>query len=284
VLAQAALFFRDGGLRYTLSPPLLGMHSVDEFLFETRSGFCEHFASAFVVLMRAAGVPARVVTGYQGGEVNPVDGHLLVRQSDAHAWAEVWMPERGWMRVDPTAMAVPIRIEQGLARAVPSGDALPLLMRESFAWLAGLRHNWDAMTYTWNEWILGYSQERQHEALSRLGLASRPGLVRWSILFGALAAILAWQVLRMTHQRPAQDPAHRLWLRWCQRLARRGLRRAPHEDACAFAARIGRRYPAWAAEAGAIAQGYLALRYGRGPAERERIRALHHQIRRFRPR
>ena len=101
---------------------------MDEFLFDTREGFCEHFSSAFVFLMRAAGVPARVVTGYQGGDLNPVDSNITVRQSDAHAWAEVFLAGRGWLRVDPTAAAVPGRVDVGLARAVPRTESLPLMM------------------------------------------------------------------------------------------------------------------------------------------------------------
>ena len=111
-LVRAVLdHFRSGGFEYTLSPPRLGRHSVDEFLFDTKRGYCEHYASAFVVMMRALGVPARVVTGYQGGELNPVDGFVTVRQSDAHAWSEVWLKGRGWSRVDPTAVVAPARVD-----------------------------------------------------------------------------------------------------------------------------------------------------------------------------
>jgi transglutaminase-like putative cysteine protease len=119
VLAQAIGYLRTGRFVYTLEPPLLGEHTVDDFLFNTRTGFCEHFSSAFVFLMRAAGVPARVVMGYQGGDINPVDRIVTVRQSDAHAWAEVFLRGRGWVRIDPTAAAAPVRVDAGLARAMP---------------------------------------------------------------------------------------------------------------------------------------------------------------------
>ena len=112
--------FRREAFSYTLQPPLGGRNLVDDFLFASRAGFCEHYASAYVVLMRAMGVPARVVTGYQGGERNPVDGYLAVRQSDAHAWAEIWLPGRGWRRVDPTAAVAPERVSRNLARALPA--------------------------------------------------------------------------------------------------------------------------------------------------------------------
>src|SRR5262247_1064620 len=117
--------FREQEYVYTMRPPLLAANVVDEFLFATRRGFCEHFAAAFTVVMRAAGIPARVVTGYQGGEFNPYGGYLLVRQSDAHAWSEVWIDGRGWQRVDPTAAVAPERIERGLIDAVAANEPVP---------------------------------------------------------------------------------------------------------------------------------------------------------------
>ncbi|HEY6721098.1 MAG TPA: DUF3488 and transglutaminase-like domain-containing protein, partial [Burkholderiales bacterium] len=129
IIRRAIEFYRGSRFEYTLEPPLLGRNSVDEFLFDTKQGFCEHFASSFVFLMRAAGVPARVVTGYQGGDTNPVDGYMVVRQADAHAWAEVWLAGNGWTRVDPTAAAAPVRVELGITAAAPKGAELPLLMR-----------------------------------------------------------------------------------------------------------------------------------------------------------
>ncbi|KAF7598958.1 MAG: transglutaminase [Candidatus Dactylopiibacterium carminicum] len=142
---------RDARLQYTLYPPLAQAHPADEFLFDSKRGFCEHFASTFVVLMRAADVPARVVTGYQGGEFNPVDGSLVVRQSDAHAWAEVWIAGRGWLRVDPTATSAPERIDGGLSRALSSSEPRPLFMREALAMLRALRHRWEALNNSWNQ-------------------------------------------------------------------------------------------------------------------------------------
>ena len=142
IVRRAIEFFRGGRFEYTLQPPALGRNSVDEFLFDTKQGFCEHFASSFAFMMRAAGVPARVVTGYQGGDTNPVDGYMVVRQADAHAWAEVWLAGNGWTRVDPTAVAVPIRVELGITATAPGGASLPLLMRTNLNWLKSLRNNW----------------------------------------------------------------------------------------------------------------------------------------------
>ncbi|MCH2219257.1 MAG: DUF3488 and transglutaminase-like domain-containing protein, partial [Dechloromonas sp.] len=154
---------------YTLQPPLLGPNGIDEFLFVTRRGFCEHYAGAFVFLMRAAGIPARVVTGYQGGELNPLDGHLVVRQSDAHAWAEVWLEGRGWLRVDPTASVSPARIETGIVDALALGEPLPAIVQLRADWLRNLRYRWEAVNNAWNQHILGYDPQRQRELLSRLG-------------------------------------------------------------------------------------------------------------------
>lgn len=140
-------YFRDESFRYTLHPPALGRNATDEFLFATRAGFCEHYLSAFVVLMRAMGIPARVINGYQGGEINPVDGFMTLRQSDAHAWAEVWLPGQGWLRVDPTSAVAPERVERGMSVAMPRtmlGGLLTVDLNRN-SWLATLRYRWDAV-------------------------------------------------------------------------------------------------------------------------------------------
>ena len=235
---------------------------MDEFLFGTKQGFCEHYASSFSFLLRAAGVPARVVTGYQGGELNPVDGYMIVRQSDAHAWVEVWLKGRGWVRFDPTAAASPIRLESGVAAAVPATDPLPLLARTSMVWLIKVRYNWEALANKWNQLVLGYNPERQREFLSRVGM-SEPSwenmalTLFWSI--GALLALLTAWLLR--HMRTL-DPVQRLWLRFCARLAKRGSPRAGHEGPADFVERSALRHPAEAERIRAIGARYIDLRYG----------------------
>ena len=155
---RALAMFGAQPFRYTLQPPLLGRDSVDDFLFGTRAGFCEHYASAFAVLMRALGIPARIVTGYQGGERNPVDGYWLVRQADAHAWAEVWLAGRGWVRVDPTAAVAPQRIESGLRLPLRGrrGRRRPSAI-DGAAPVAEPRRDRNA----WNQWVLSYDRNRQ---------------------------------------------------------------------------------------------------------------------------
>lgn len=279
-------FLRDSRLTYTLSPPLLGDQPVDEFLFDTRRGFCEHFSSAFVVMMRAAGVPARVVTGYQGGTVNSVDGSMVIRQSDAHAWAEVWLPERGWVRVDPTGLAAPSRISNGLSSALPSGDPRPLLMRDGRAveMLRAMRDRWEALSNTWNRNVIGFDQQQQISLLSRLGL-QRPDLRTLSLLLAAavlvlIALLVGWAVFR----RPPGDALDRQWRRFCTRLARRGLARLPSEGPIDYADRVARARPAEAAAVREIAARYARLRYG--PASTDtpaRMRQLAKRIREFSP-
>jgi transglutaminase-like putative cysteine protease len=230
---------RTEPFRYTLQPPLLpGRDSIDDFLFDTRAGFCEHYAGAFVFLMRAAGVPARVVTGYQGGELNPVDGYYTVRQSDAHAWAEIWVADRGWLRIDPTAAVSPDRIERGLARALPApapfGIEGLLALRDPDGPLARLRFQLAALNNGWNQWVLSYTPERQRGVLAALNDAF--GNLR--SLAGALAVLaLAW-LARWVRQRTGADPVERLYLALCARLARHGVTRAPHEGPHSLAARV----------------------------------------------
>jgi hypothetical protein len=266
VLARAIEFLRQGRYAYTLEPAMLGSHAVDDFLFVTREGFCEHFSSAFVFLMRAAGIPSRVVTGYQGGELNPVDNIITVRQSDAHAWAEVFLGERGWVRVDPTAAAVPGRVQNGLARAVPQSAALPLMMRPQLEWLRGVRNRWEAVAHKWNVWVLGYSPERQREVMSLAGIRDADWRTLTAALFSFLGVmtliLLAWSLRRLG--RP--DPVQRAWRAFCEKLAKRGVERAAHEGPRDFAARAARAIPVARTSILRIAALYIGLRYGAQPS------------------
>ena len=248
---------------YTLTPPLLGENSIDQFLFETRRGFCEHFASAFVFAMRAAGVPARVVTGYQGGERNPVDGYLIVRQSDAHAWAEVWLEGRGWLRIDPTAAVAPNRIEAGLASAVPVGEPLPFIVRADLSWLRQMRFRWEAVTNTWNQWVLGYDPQRQREVLSRLGLREPD----WKAMTAIMAVLCGLLLLGLTawalHKRASHDQTLGAWNRLSRKLARVGLARKDWEGPADYARRVALARPELRHGLAPIAALYIDLRYGR---------------------
>ena len=280
IVARAIEYFRRANLQYTLAPPPLGRDSVDEFLFESKSGFCEHFSSAFVFMMRAAGVPARVVTGYQGGELNPIDGYLVVRQSDAHAWAEVWTAQDGWIRVDPTAVAVPLRVESGLAAAVPATDPLPLFGRADLTWLRALRFNWEALANYWNQWVVGYNTDRQRDLLSRLGMPSPSWEKMAMALFWLVGLVVAVFSLWLLRRSQGEDPVTLAWRRFCRKLARRGTARRPSEGARSFAARAAAEQPHVAADVNEIGDLYVSVRYRRDPDPslvgllRQRVREL----------
>lgn len=280
LLRRMLSYFRGQRLIYTLQPPLLGEHSVDEFLFDTRRGFCEHFASSFVFMMRSAGVPARVVTGYQGGERNPVDGFMVVRQSDAHAWAEVWLAGKGWQRVDPTAASAPSRIEFGLVAAVPSDDPVPLFIRADLEWLRAARFRWDALGNAWNQWVLGYNALRQREVLQRLGIR-KPD---WQTMVLALAtaggALMIALTLWTVRRRAERDPLHHAWERFGLKLDRSGLPRSPWEGPHDYAQRIAASRPHMGSSTSEIAQLYIRLRYGR-PNEGECVQQLIAKIKEF---
>ncbi|MDG4561336.1 MAG: DUF3488 and transglutaminase-like domain-containing protein [Candidatus Competibacter sp.] len=286
-VGAALALFREQAFYYTLTPPLLGADSVDDFLFRTRQGFCEHYASAFVFLMRAAGVPARVVTGYQGGEANDLGGYFIVRQSDAHAWAEVWLAERGWARVDPTAAVAPDRVRDGLYAAVADPGLLPFLARRGgrgeYEWLRQLALSWDALNNSWNEWVLAYGPDRQKEFLSGLGF----GPVDWAEMTVAMTVTLGGFGLLVIgwrwHRRGTRDPVARAWQRFFARLARRGLARGPHEGPLDFTERVAASRPELAASVREIGRLYAALRYGPtgSPAD---VRQLQWRVGRFRVR
>ncbi|HAZ60958.1 MAG TPA: DUF3488 domain-containing protein, partial [Gammaproteobacteria bacterium] len=242
-LVDAALaHFRGEEFHYTLRPPQPEGDPVDDFLFVSRRGFCEHYAAAFVVLMRAAGVPARVVTGYQGGQWNAVGGYLLVRQRDAHAWAEVWRDGHGWVRVDPTAAVAPERIERGVGEAVP---ALAGGLVDAPA-LHGMWMQIDALQNAWNQWVLGFDQGRQRRLLANMGLPepSVPRLAVWLAL--AVTAVLLltglgwWLAGRWRNAERPPDAARRALRALERHYARRGLARPAHEPPLAWLARLAR--------------------------------------------
>ncbi len=264
-------FLHDGGFVYTLEPQRLGRDSVDELLFRTRQGFCGHYASAFVDLMRAGGVPARVVTGYQGGEWNPIGRYLLVRQKHAHAWAEVWLPGRGWLRADPTAVVAP----EWLSREpLQFDDALGSGARNllgSPRWLATTLQAWDALNAWWQDEVVGFNFRAQLDLAKRLGFGDRD----WQTLAIALGAgmcawlaWIAWTLRRMTRAaRP--DAIAMAWRRIDRSLARAGLPRSPQEGVLAYCERLALTRPTQAASLQPLARRYAELRYGppAAPAE-----------------
>jgi transglutaminase-like putative cysteine protease len=277
VVNRALRYFNEEKFSYTLEPPLLGANSVDDFVFGTKQGFCEHYASAFVFLMRAAGIPARVVTGYLGGEFNSVGQYYIVRQSDAHAWTEVFLEKQGWVRVDPTAAIAPDRVQRNLAQSVDNNAAMSFMARNPPQWLRKLSMNWDAAANQWNQWVLGYNSERQFDFLTRLGMEEVTWQKMATTMGAGLAALIGLFTLLMMRQLFVQstDQVHAAWLKLCARFAKIGLPRAEHEGANDYAQRVAHARPDLAASMRAVAHRYNRLRYGEAmdkAAQREWLR------------
>ena len=273
---QAAYrYFQQAGLGYTLTPPLLtSADPVDELLYRTKLGFCEHFASTFAYLMRAAGVPARLVTGYLGGSVNQGTGgkpYLIVRQTDAHAWVEVWLQDQGWVRVDPTAAVSPARVQGGLAAALPDSPAAAL--EDGRGLFPGLRLRLDAMQNAWNQWVIGYDFARQQGLFSRLGLGA-VGSARYVLMLTLLLVLAVLPALWVRSRRQG-EPLLLAYQGLGQRLR---LPIGPAETPADYARRAALQFPARSEAIQAVTQEYLTLRYGR----QERLTAG--QLRAFRQR
>ena len=258
--------FREQGFYYTLRPPLLGeKDTIDGFLFDAQRGFCAHYAGSFVFLMRAAGIPARVVVGYQGGEWNAKGNYLSVHQYDAHAWTEVWQAGKGWVQIDPTAVIAPARVEQGLAAAVQTEGSF--LENEHFslrklAWLNGVRGHWDALQYGWQRWVLGYDGATQLALLQQL--LGELTLWRVAAFVGVLmlAITLIWAVLLGLARRKVREAReHQLYRRFCQALAKRGVVRAIGQTPQSFAQQAANAFPAQAAAITEFTRVYETLCY-----------------------
>ncbi|WP_404826428.1 transglutaminase-like domain-containing protein [Diaphorobacter aerolatus] len=230
---------RTGGYTYTLEPGVAGAHSADEFWFDTKMGFCEHIASAFAILMRNLDVPARIVTGYQGGEINGVDGYWTVRQADAHAWTEVWIEDRGWVRIDPTGAVMPSRIGEYRRLQTPRsafGTAFDTVISPTI--YMQMRAVWEAVNNGWNQWVLNYTQERQFNLLRSLGMEA-PSWQDLARLLGAIAGLaaligIAWSLWERSHQ----DPWQRMMSQARQQLKKVGMELPEHLPPRGIAARI----------------------------------------------
>ena len=283
IIDKALAIFHNQSFYYSLSPPLLNRDTIDQFLFETKEGFCEHYAAAFSVLMRAADIPTRIVTGYQGGELNPVGDYYIVRQHDAHAWTEVWLNGR-WQRVDPTEAVSPERIRAGINTALPESADDPLGM-SSDSWLGStyemLRNNWDAINNQWNQWVLGYTQDRQRQLLSNMGIDydNWQELALWLAI--AIGVFLSAAGLWILSQGGAHtDSARKLYNRFCKKLGRAGLPRRTYEGPRDYAERAQHHFNSQASTINAITDMYIRIRYA---DESGRLGELRQAIKRFRP-
>jgi transglutaminase-like putative cysteine protease len=258
---KVLMMFSRENYYYTLEPPPLGRDPVDRFLFETRRGFCEHYASAFAVLMRAAGIPSRIVLGYHGGELNPVGGYFIVRQADAHAWTEVWLDGVGLQRVDPTAAVAPERVDAGRTAAMFEGGGAAWGLTAPSAIVHRLTLTWDALNAKWNEWILGYGPENQNRFMEWLGMSDPSWRKMLFVLVGAVIGLtlLLSALLMMRYRPPQADKAARLYARF---VTETGLERRTGETPNVFAIRAIKDSPLPADAVRALTDTYLDARYG----------------------
>lgn len=285
IAGRALQMFNARDFYYTLNPPQYLQDTVDEFLFDSRRGFCEHYAAAFVVLMRAAGIPARVVTGYQGGMLNNIDNYLVVRQRDAHAWAEIWLAGHGWTRVDPTSAVSPARISEGIENALPDSIIdVPLGLRQS-AMIRNLwrqiRNTYEAINNGWNQWVLSYDTKRQRSFLIRFGMkdVDWKGMTLWLVFAtGTMFALVSLWLFR--HPGKNGDPVQELYDIFCAKLAKVGIRRRISEGPRDFAERAGRLRTDLQRTVAEITGLYIAVRYA---GKIQALDALRHQVRTFRP-
>ena len=266
-IIQAALnWLKNENFEYTLKPPLITGDTVDEFLFGSKQGFCEHYAAAFTVLMRSAGIPARIVTGYLGGEVNPVGNYLIVRQYHAHAWTEVWLEDRGWTRVDPTSVVSPGRVNEGIENALPDAVIdIPFGLENNSAALRlwqELRNTVDMVNYQWAQWVLGYGPERQQRLLQKVGLNS----INWKeltfilfLLLGTIVALIALYIFKKTPT--TNDPAKKYYDVFCKKMAQSGLPRQTYEGPVDYAHRTTEIRQDLYKDINMITDLYISIRY-----------------------
>jgi transglutaminase-like putative cysteine protease len=264
-IAQLLNYFKTEGFYYTLTPPLMEDKPIETFLFKTRYGFCSHYAATFVYLMRVAHIPARVVTGYQGGELNPVGDFLEIRQANAHAWTEVWLENKGWVRVDPTAAIANERIEQQ-----PNPEQLaigePIRFDASNSnqlpdWLTQSRQLWDNADYQWQRWVVNYNRNSQSNFLSTFGIYDFKAMMKWLMIVLSLITVLLSAFLLQQKQK-AIDPVLRLYQQFCNKLQTVGLSRNAGEGAVDFAQRAKAALPEQAQAIETITATFMRIRYG----------------------
>lgn len=267
-VAEAALALFNRDFIYSLEPPLLAADAIDDFLFATRTGFCEHYASAFAFLMRAAGIPARVVVGFQGGYWNAAGGYLVVTRADAHAWTEIWLEGEGWVRVDPTAAVAPERVQSSAREAIGG----PAAARGG--WFATLGDRWDLVGYWWNQAVVQFSALRQRQLLRPFGLDDASGQQLALALVLAAVAALGFALWVATPRRARRDPLLAAWHRIGAALAAAGVPRAPHEGPRAYATRVGQALPEDAAALAALSRDFTSLRYAGTAPDAARLAAF----------
>ncbi|MEW8556278.1 MAG: DUF3488 and transglutaminase-like domain-containing protein [Candidatus Thiodiazotropha sp.] len=289
IVDQALAFFNTEPFIYTLSPPRYPGNPVDEFLFEGMAGFCEHYATSFSQLMRLAGIPSRLVLGYQGGEYNALGDYFIVRQYHAHAWSEVWLEGRGWVRIDPTAAVAPERIEYPLRLAFGEQGAPAMFEIDGGGMVAAMMrhftHALDSANIQWRRWVVGYSREHQFTLMRNFGLDSYSAM-QWSLVtLGMVAIVLLLVGLNIVRRgRLLLSPAQQGYQHFCNKLSRIGISRRSYEGPMDFARRAARNRPDLARQIMAIVDLYIRLRYASQERDGRQLRLFARQVRQFRPR
>lgn len=295
IINQGLAFLRGNRFTYSLQAPPTGPEIIDGFLFLTRRGYCEHYATAFAFLMRAAGIPARIVGGYLGGEKNPYADYLIVRQADAHVWVEVWLPETGWTRIDPTSVVAPNRVTRGMAADLSADERESL--HQSYAYLGPLTDTWKKMQFgwdladnQWNQWVIIYARSQQRSFFTRLGLKTAGwktpvvGLVIAigiiGLYFGGLMLISGIRL--KTRSTGPVDNAHVAYQSFCQRMAGAGLPRAPFLGPRDYARWVISARPDLKGDVRQITDLYINIRYDQ-KGDKDTLRALKSKVRRFKP-
>ncbi len=291
IISTAVAHLTEGGFVYTLNPPPPTADPVDQFLFETQRGYCEHFAASFALLMRAAGVPARVVGGYLGGEANPYGDYLIIRQSDAHAWVEVIDDTGGWVRIDPTALVAPDRVSMSVAQVISKEELPAYLVMEGYGWagkgLRTLRLSWDSMNLQWHRWVASYSHRHQAQLLSTVGISMKTwrGAALSGLAAVGLTVLIVGVIVLRPHMKrgPAKDPAISAYNVFLRKAARAGLPpKGSGDGPMAYAQHITHRRPDLAEDITSITDSYVRCRYGSTPSA-EDLQRLRRQVHDFAP-
>ena len=288
-------YYRNNDFSYDLQPPLLGEHPIENFMFDTRVGYCEHYASSFAMMMRLAGVPARVVIGYQGGEWNEQGNYLIVRQSDAHAWSEVWLDESGWVRIDPTSAVAPERIEYGISairQLIEQGQELGNLTERQLQIvlsvsmlshsLKNLKLFWDGVNTRWYKWVIGFGSKNQISMLKWFGFKQANVRILILLLVALVSLLVIIQAWILFRRKKVLDPAARQYQIYCQRLSRIGIVRSSSEGPLAFARRVLLLRPDLRELVLPVVEAYIAIQYA-GKISNEQYRKLRRAVRKFKP-
>jgi transglutaminase-like putative cysteine protease len=272
-------YFRNENFSYTLSPPTMSENPIETFLFDEKKGFCSHYAAAFVYLMRVREIPARIVGGYQGGELNQVGNFLEIRQANAHAWAEVWLKNKGWVRVDPTTAILPERVEQNVnvAEQIETGevnfDPITIESQEQLNWLRTARHLWENVDYSWQRWVINYNNQHQAKFLKTMGIHNLQAMMYWLLYCIALIVTLsAWFLLKNKYQET--DEAFIIYQKFCRKLEKNGLIRKPAEGFKDFAQRCSNEMPNVSAQISEVTGLFLQFRYEKNCSTPENLKKL----------